>query len=300
VLPVLALVLLACRTVTPPPIPDVPPAPVDGRPPLVALVLGGGGARGFAHVGVIRVLEDAGIPIELIVGSSVGSLIGAFYAGPTNSYALERTARGLERDDIFDFGLAPALFGTGLASGDRLEEFVREHLGVERIEGLRIPYAAIATDLDTGETVVLRSGDIARAVRASSAIPGVFEPVRVDDRLLVDGAVSRNLPVQIARDMGADVVIAVDVTAIDTKALPPANFVEVILRAVNIVVHSEVEAARRDADVLLTPEVGQVGFIDFDRKGEAIAAGIEAARAALPAIRAAVERWGEPPHAERR
>jgi NTE family protein len=259
----------------------------------VALVLGGGGARGFAHVGVIRVLEDAGVPVELIVGSSVGSLIGAFYAGPTNSHALERIARGLERDDIFDFALAPALFGTGLASGDRLERFVREHLAVDRIEDLRIPYAAIATDLDTGETVVLRSGDVARAVRASSAIPGVFEPVRIDERLLVDGAVSRNLPVQIARDMGADVVIAVDVTAIDTRALPPSNFVEVILRAVNIVVHAEVEEARRNADVLVVPNVGRVGFIDFDRKDEAIAAGLEAAREALPRIRAAVERFGD-------
>jgi NTE family protein len=286
----LVISLAACRTVAPIPIPDVPPAPVDGRPPVVALVLGGGGARGFAHVGVIRVLEDAGVPIELIVGSSVGSLIGAFYAGPTNSYALERIARSLDRDDIFDFGLEPALFGTGLASGDRLEQFVREHLTTQLIEDLRIPYAAVATDLDTGETIVLRSGDIARAVRASSAIPGVFEPVRIDGRLLVDGAVSRNLPVQIARDMGADVVIAVDVTAIDTKAREPSNFIEVILRAVNIVVNAEVEEARRNADVLLTPAVGAVGFIDFDRKNEAIAAGIEAARAELPKIRLAVER----------
>jgi NTE family protein len=255
----------------------------------VALVLGGGGAGGFAHVGVIRVLEDAGVPVELIVGSSVGSLIGAFYAGPTNSYALERIARGLDRDDIFDFSLAPALFGTGLASGDRLEQFVRNHLAVERIDDLRIPYAAVATDLDTGETVVLRSGDIARAVRASSAIPGVFEPVRIDGRLLVDGAVSRNLPVGVARGMGADVVIAVDVTAIDPKARPPSNFIEVILRAVNIVVHAETEDARADADVLLTPDVRSVGFIDFDRKNEAIAAGIEAARAALPRIREVVD-----------
>jgi NTE family protein len=288
----LAIALTACRTVAP--LPDVPPAPVDGRPPKVALVLGGGGARGFAHVGVIRVLEDAGIPVELIVGASVGSLIGALYAGPTNSRVLERTARDLEREDLFDFALAPALFGTGLASGDRLERFVRKHLEVGRIEELRIPYAAVATDLDTGEMVVLRSGDVARAVRASSAIPGVFEPVELDERLLVDGAVSNNLPVQVARDMGADVVIAVDVTAVDSRARPPANFVEVILRAVNLVVHAGAEEARADADVLLAPEVGRVGFIDFDRKDEAIAAGSEAARVALPGIRSIVEAWGEP------
>jgi NTE family protein len=289
---VLLALLAACRTAAPPPArPEVPQAPVDAARPLVALVLGGGGARGFAHVGVLRALEQARIPVELIVGTSVGSLIGAFYAGPANSHELERLARGLERQDIFDFGLAPALFGTGLASGDRLERYVREHAGAARIEALRIPYAAVATDLDTGEVVVLRRGDLARAVRASSAIPGVFEPVRIDGRLLVDGGVAQNLPVRVARAMGADVVIAVDVTAIDARERPPRNFVEVILRAVNIVVHGEVEDARRDADVLVTPDVGAVGFIDFDRKVEAMAAGIAAGTAALPRIRGAIERW---------
>jgi NTE family protein len=296
----LVLVLCAaCRTAAPPrPLPALAPAPVDGKPPLVGLVLGGGGARGFAHVGVLRVLEEAGIPVELIVGTSVGSLIGAFYAGPTNSHELERIARRLDRGDIFDFGIAPALFGTGLASGERLERFVREHAAVDRIERLRIPYAAIATDLDTGEAVVLRSGDLARAVRASSAIPGVFQPVRIDGRLLVDGGVALNLPVRVARAMGADVVIAVDVTAIDAAERPPGNFVEVILRAVNIIVHADVEEARRDADVLIAPDVGAVGFIEFDRKREAIAAGAAAATAALPRIREAVEHWA--PRAPRR
>lgn len=287
-----ALLAAACRTAAPH-IPAVPPAPHDDVPPRVALVLGGGGARGFAHVGVIRVLEDAGVPVELVVGTSVGSLVGALYAGDRNSYALEALARRLERRDFFDFGLAPALFGTGLASGRRLEAFVREHQGVERIEQLRIPFAAIATDLATGEEVVLRSGDLARAVRASCAIPGVFEPVEWEGRLLIDGGVVRNLPVKVARAMGADVVIAVDVTAITGEARP-TNFVEVILRAVNIVVHAEVEAARAEADVLLAPEVGGVGFIDFDEKDRAIAAGITAAREALPAIRAAVEGWRPP------
>lgn len=286
---VLAFALAACRTVAPA-VPDVPPAPSDALPPRVALVLGGGGARGFAHVGVLRVLEEARVPVELVVGTSVGSLVGALYAGRTNSYELEALARGLDRDDFFDFSLAPALFGTGLASGDRLERFVRDRAGVERIEQLRIPFAAVATDLATGEAVVLRAGDVARAVRASSAIPGVFEPVEQDGRLLVDGGVARNLPVGIARELGADVVIAVDVSALSPD-VRPTNFVEVILRAVNLVVHAGADEARRDADVVLTPAVGAVGFIDFDRKAEAIAAGVEAARAALPRIREAVERW---------
>jgi NTE family protein len=297
----LVALAVACRT-TPPPIPpplDVPPAPVDGVPPKVALVLGGGGARGFAHVGVLRVLEDAGIPVELIVGSSVGSLVGALYAGYTNADGLERMASGLERSDFFDFGVSPALFGKGLATGERLERFVRANVAVDRIEALRIPFAAVATDLDTGEPVVLRRGDVARAVRASSAIPGVFEPVSLDGRLLVDGGVALNLPVKVARALGADVVIAVDVTALSGTA-HVENFVEVIVRAVNIVVHAEVEAARRNADVLLTPDVGEVGFMDFDRKRQAMAAGVESARAALPRIRAALAGWREARSAEKR
>jgi NTE family protein len=286
------LVATACRTAAPrgaapPPAPSVPAL---GSPPRVALVLGGGGARGFAHVGVIRVLEDAGVRISLVVGTSVGSLVGALYAGQPDAAELERLARGLERSDFFDFSLAPALFGTGLASGDRLERFVRERVAAQRIEELRLPYAAVATDLGTGEAVVLRSGDVARAVRASSAIPGVFEPVELDGRLLVDGGVARNLPVRIARDLGADVVIAVDVSAIGGDERPK-NFVEVILRAVNIVVHAQAEQSRREADVLLTPDVGAVGFIDFDRNDEAVAAGVAAAQAALPRIREALDGW---------
>jgi NTE family protein len=283
--------LAACRTAAPPPIPDVPPAPSDDVPPRVALVLGGGGARGFAYVGVIRVLEEARIPVELIVGSSVGSLVGALYARRgTNSYALERIARSLRREDFFDFALAPALFGTGLATGDRLERFVRAHVP-GRIEDLRVPFAAVATDLDTGRVVVLREGDVARAVRASCAIPGVFEPVSLGGQMLVDGGVALNLPVSVARELGADVVVAADVTTLAAAAPRPRNFVEVILRAVNIVVHEEFERAREDADVFVAPEVGDVGFVDFDKKDEAIASGEAAARAALPRIREAIAAW---------
>jgi NTE family protein len=299
----LVLVLgLACATAAPVRRPSpLPLAPVDGKRPVVGLVLGGGGARGLAHVGVLRVFEEAGIPVELVVGSSVGSLIGAFYAGGANSHDLEAIGRGLGRSDIFDFGVAPALFGAGLASGGRLEALVREGVAERRIERLRIPFAAVATDLDTGEPVVLRTGDVGQAVRASSAIPGVFEPVRIDGRLLVDGGVVLNLPVRVARAMGADVVIAVDVTVLGAPERPPRNFVEVILRAVNIVVHGEVEHARRDADVLISPEVGEIGFIDFDltHKVEAMAAGALAAGAALPRIRQALERWTPPPEPPR-
>jgi NTE family protein len=287
----LLLALGACRTVPelPAALRDAPQAPRDDRPPRVAVVLGGGAARGFAHVGVLSVLEEARIPIELVVGTSVGSLVGAMYADGRNRFELEHLARDLERDDFFDFGITPALFGTGLASGDRLEEWAREHLRARRIEDLRIPYAAVATDLDTGAPVVLRSGDLARAVRASCAVPGVFEPVVQEGRLLVDGGVVSNLPVREARALGADVVIAVDVTALAGKARP-GNFLEVILRAVNILANEGVEEAAREADVLVAPAVGELGLMDFDAKGKSIAAGAKAAREALPRIREALGR----------
>ena len=284
----LALALAGCRTAAP----ALPPA-AAGAGPRIALVLGGGGARGFAHVGAIRVLEEAGVPVALVVGTSVGSLVGALYASDPSASALERAAQGLGLDDFFDFALGPALLGRGLglASGERLEGFVRARLGGARIEDLRLPYAAVATDLATGEPVVLHAGDAARAVRASCAIPGVFEPVELGERLLVDGSVARTLPVRIARELGADVVIAVDVSAVAVQGRP-RGFVEVFLRAVDLAAHAEVAQARREADVLVAPDVGALGFLEFDRKAEAMAAGAAAARAALPRIREVVAGFG--------
>jgi len=286
------LTLAACRMVSPAPLPLAPRAGPGARPPRVGLVLGGGGARGFAHVGVIRALEEAGVPVALVVGTSVGSVVGALYASDPDAQRLERTTRGLGLDDFFDFTLAPLHSGSalGLASGERLERFMLARIGATPIERLRIPFAAVATDLETGEAVVLRSGGVARAVRASCAIPGVFEPVEQGGRLLVDGGVARNLPVRIARELGADVVIAVDVGA-PAAGSRPRNFVEVFLRAVSLAANAEVDAARREADVLLTPDVGAIGLLEFDRKGEAVAAGAAAARAALPRIREAMEGW---------
>jgi NTE family protein len=286
---------VACRH-APPPLPpaleEAPQAPRDRARPRVAVVLGGGAARGFAHVGVLRVLEEERIPIELIVGTSVGSLVGAIYADGKNRFELERIAKDLDRDDFFDFGLGAALFGTGLATGERVEKFVRKHVGAARIEDLRIPFAAIATDLDSGKVVVLERGEVAVAVRASSAIPGVFQPVELDGKILVDGGVVENLPVHAARALGGDVVIAVDVTALSGRA-KPKNFVEVILRSVNILTNEGVAEASREADVVLSPDVGALGLMDFDApsKAAAIAAGDAAAREALPRIRKAIEGW---------
>ena len=177
--------------------------------PRVALVLGGGAARGFAHIGVIRVLEQEKIPIDFIVGTSVGSLIGALYASHQNSFELEWTAFLLEKDDLFDFSIFSSK--TGPVKGDKLEAFVKEHISKDRIELLPIPYYAVATDLNTGEAVVFDKGSVATAVRASSSIPGVFTPLVHEGRTLVDGGVLGNIAPEIARQMGAEIVIVVDI-----------------------------------------------------------------------------------------
>jgi NTE family protein len=293
----LALAVAACRTAGPPvpaaPPSAPPPAPTTAVPePKVALVLSGGAARGFAHIGVIRVLEQERIPVDLIVGTSVGSLIGAIYAGERNSFELEWTAFQLRQEDIFDFGIVSAVLGMGLARGERLESFVRGKVKQERIEDLKVPFAAVATDLNWGERVVLDKGSIARAVHASSAIPGVFEPVSHAGKILVDGGVVDNIPIDVARAKGADLVVAVDISQ-DVGNVNITNMVDVLIQSTNIMFAVNVAARKGTADVLVQPKVGKVGMLDFDSKKACMDAGIEAARAAVPRIRAAIAAWKE-------
>lgn len=285
----LALGSLACAAA--PVVPPGPAGPAAEAPrPKVGLVLGGGAARGFAHVGVIRVLEQEKIPVDLVVGTSVGSLIGAIWAADQNSFELEWAAFQLEKDHLLDYGLLTAVLGMGLAKGEKLEAFVKSRVKVTNIEELKIPFAAVATDLNWGQEVVLDHGPVAKAVRASSAIPGVFQPVTHMGKLLVDGGVVDNIPVSVARRKGADVVVAVDISE-NLGNTHITNLVDVLLQAINIMFALNVEHAKKDADVLIQPKVGDVAMLDFSQKKRCMQAGIDAARAALPRIRAAVEAW---------
>jgi len=281
----LCLVVLtaACVSLQVPPVAEMPK-------PKIALVLGGGAARGFAHVGVIRALEQEKIPIDMIVGASVGSLIGAIYASDANSFDLEWTAFSLEKDDIFDYGILTALTGMGAAKGDKLEAFVKSKVPAQDIENLKLPFAAVATDLNRGMLVVLDRGAVAKAVRASSAIPGVFNPVEHQGRLLVDGGVVDNLPVSVARAKGADLVIAVDISENVTN-FTITNLVDVMLQSVAIMAAENVKYKRLEADVLISPAVGNVGMLDFSQKKQCMQAGIEAARKSIPEIRQKIEEW---------
>ena len=295
--------LLACQGAPPvvvpqPPVAQMAPAPkVPQPPPLpppkprIALVLGGGAARGFAHVGVLRVLEQEKVPLDLIVGTSVGSLIGVIYAADPRCFELEWTAFQLQREDLFDFGVLNAVTGLGFAKGEKLETWVKGHVKAANLEQTRIPFAAVATDLNWGQKVVLDKGSTARAIRASAAIPGVFQPVQHQGKILVDGGVVDNIPISVARAKGADLVIAVDISA-NLGNTNITNLVDVTLQSTNIMFALNVEHSKRDADILITPGgIGDVGMLDFTQKKRCMQAGMEATERALPAIRAAVDRW---------
>lgn len=265
--------LYSCQTV---------PQPARKAEPKVALVLGGGSAKGFAHIGVIRVLEQEKIPIHMIVGTSVGSVIGGIYASNPDSFQLEWLAFKIERNDILDFSVVYSKFGP--VQGVRLENFIQQTVKTQRVEDTKIPFYPIATDLNTGKTVILEKGSLARAVRASSSIPGIFVPVEFGNRTLVDGGVTNNLPCDIARSKGADVVIAVNLLK-DIRDYDISSVVDIIGQSVNVMMHENTKTRLKYADVLIEPDIKGVGMFDFTQKKLLMEEGIKAAKAAVPKIR---------------
>lgn len=280
-----ACLFVSCRTAETKTCRDILDSPSR---PKIALVLGGGAARGFAHIGVIRVLEQERIPVDLVVGTSVGSLIGSVYASDANSFELEWAAFELTREDLLDYGILSAVTGMGLVKGEKLEAFVHRKVKVENIEQLKIPFFAVATDLNRGKKLVMGRGSVARAVHASSAIPGVFQPVDYMGRLLVDGGVVDNIPISVAREKGADFVIAVDIGEnIDNFNI--TNMADVLLQSVNIMFNENVQSKKKDADIVISPAVGDVAILDFSQKKRCMTAGMDATQKALPEIRSRIE-----------
>jgi NTE family protein len=291
----ISLFLAACQTPPPasPPVVVAPPPPEvvvpkpPPRPPRVGLALGGGAARGFAHIGVIQVLEEAGIQVDLVVGTSAGSMVAALYAsgsgGVAGGVALGKLADGMDESTLTDW----AFPGRGLIRGEALAKYIRDHVGGKSIEQMRLPLGIVATDLDTGAPILFRRGDPGVAVRASSAVPAVFQPVRIGTREYVDGGLVSPVPVRFAREMGAEVVIAVDISAIpDGNATGDA--MRMLLQTFSIMGRSINHFELRDADVVLTPLLAGVSSADFASRKRSIAAGREAATAALPALRARI------------
>jgi NTE family protein len=260
----------------------------DAQRPRLGLALSGGAARGVAHVGVLKVLEAEGIRVDCVAGTSAGALVGGAYASGMSVGELEELGRGLRWRD---FGRM-TLSRLGVQSNARMEEYIRERFPVVRFEEMRLPFAAVATDLRTGLPVVMRGeGDVAFAVRASCAVPGWYVPV-VDEhgRQLVDGGLVANIPTAAVRALGAEVVVAVDVNFEGAKFLgAPTSVVGVLLQSILLVQKTAAAHQRHSADIVLSPRVGHIRWDEMTRAAELIAAGEEAARAALPAINELVE-----------
>ncbi len=266
----------------------LPPAPPTVEvAPRIGLALGGGGARGFAEVGVLRVLAEERIPVSIIAGTSVGALIGALYADKPTVFDIEYEALAIEESDLLDRSLLSLISGGGYAKGERIESYLDTRLAHAAIEDLPLRFAAIATDLHSGATVAFERGPVARAVRASAAIPGIFAPVEIDGQLYVDGGVSNPVPADVARRMGAEVVIAVSIPR-EIPAKAPRTQVGIAMQAIGIMAAEISRCREREADVVLSPEVGDVAFDDFSQKRRLIEAGMAATRAALPEIRRAI------------
>ncbi len=252
------------------------------KPPVIALVLGGGSSKGFAHVGVIRVLEQEKIPIHMIIGTSVGSLIGGLYAANPDSFQLEWTAFKIERGDILDFSIAYSKLGP--VQGARMETFIEQHAKVKHVEETKIPFYPIATDLNTGETVMLEKGSLAKAIHASAAIPGIFVPVTFGNRTLIDGGVTNNCACDIAKAKGADIVIAVNLQK-DVKNYQIDSLIDIIGQSVNIMMRESGRGKMKSADVLIEPETKGISLFDFSQKKLLMDEGIKAAKQAIPRIR---------------
>jgi len=248
--------------------------------PGVGLALGGGFARGFAHLGVLQVLEQHQIPISHIAGTSVGSILGAAYASGAPLERIMETCRTLRFRDIARWRVSRL----GLASNQRLGDLIGRVFESRQFEDLRIPLAVVATDLSSGEPVIFTQGNLVDAIRASCAFPGLFEPVQIGTRCLADGGLVAPVPTQAARDLGATSVIGISVGMQDGHRGAPTNIFQVVSRAVNAAQKHQLEVWERHADLVLRPDVQSLAWDNFDRADEAIQAGAATARRALPRI----------------
>jgi NTE family protein len=286
------LLVAGCAVAPAPTAPPVPPPKQEVAPPppppKIALVLGGGAVRGFAHVGVIKVLEAQGIVPDMVVGTSAGSVVGVLYAAGYSGFELQKIAFKLDEDTVSDW----ALPNRGFIKGEALQNFINKAVQNRPIEKLQKPFAAVSTDLHSGEMVVFRRGNAGQAVRASSSVPGVFQPVSISSHDYVDGGLVSPIPVKAARDMGADVVIAVDISA-KPKFAKIEGVTDILLQTFAIMVQSISGRELADADIVIRPETGGFGASDFTKKHEAILEGEKAAQAALPLIRQKIQQAGE-------
>ncbi len=284
----LPLIVAGCGDQTTRPTPPAPVAkPAPPAPPVkirIGIALGGGAAKGFAHIGVIKMLEANGFKPEVVSGTSAGSVVGALYASGMDAFQMQEHAVALDEARIRDV----TLFNGGLVRGQKLQDYVNEMIGNRAFDKMKKPFAVVSTQLETGERTIFVRGNVGQAVRASCSIPGVFEPVKIDKFHYVDGGVVSPVPVDAARQLGADFVIAVDIsTRITGKT--PENLLGVVNQSITIMGQKLGEQELSRADVIIRPKVNDIGPADFEQRARAILEGEKAALAALPQIRLKLE-----------
>ena len=284
--------LVGCQTAPTTPAPSAAQSPAAApvaaparvlRPPRIGLALGGGAARGFAHIGVIQVLEEAGIQVDMVAGTSAGSLIAAIYASGRSGAEMGSLAQTMDESAITDWSFP----GRGLIRGEALARYVREQTGGKSIEQMKLPLGIVATDLDSGAAILFQRGDTGMAVRASSAVPAVFQPVKIGTREYVDGGLVSPVPVRFARQMGAELVLAVDISSPPDGNATSDPF-KILLQTFAIMGRSINVLELRDADIVIRPSLHGVASADFGARLKAVASGREAALKLLPDLRARI------------
>lgn len=257
-----------------------PPAPVR-----IGLALGGGAAKGFAHIGVIKILEANGFTPDMVSGTSAGSVVGALYASGMDAFALQQKAVALDEASIRDFQWSAG----GLIKGQKLQDYVNAQVDNRPLERLGKPFVAVATRLEDGKRTVFARGNTGQAVRASSSIPGVFEPVKIGKQHYVDGGVVSPVPVDAVRELGADIVIAVDISD-KPRGQSPGNLMGTMSQSLAIMGQRLGQAELQHADIVIRPQVLDVGASDFTQRAQVMVEGEKAAMAMMPQLREQVAR----------
>lgn len=253
---------------------------IKARQPVIALALGGGGAKGFSHIGVIKVLESHGIKAQIVTGTSAGSFVGSIYASGKTPYQLQEIALKLEESDIRDL----TLNRQGFVAGQKLQDFVNRQVNHQPIEKFPKRFAAVATELSTGKKADFIKGNVGQAVRASCSIPNVFIPATIGNKRYVDGGLVSPIPVETAKNMGADIVIAVDISA-RPKDGQAMNLLGLLDQTINIMGQQSINYELSQANIVIKPEVGHLGVLDLKARNESILAGERAAQQKIPQIK---------------
>lgn len=261
------------------------PAPV--KPAKIAVVLGGGGSKGFAHIGVLKVLEAQKIPVHMVVGTSAGSLVGSLYASGKSAFELQEIALKMDKDNVIDYQWK--IWSGGIFIGDKLENFINTHVKNMPIEKLKLPFYAVAANVATGEEVVFTRGNTGMAVRASCSVPAIFQPLKIGNISYIDGGVVSPVAVDVARRNGADIVIAVDISGGIHRTVPE-GMLDTVKKSVDIMYAKIAEYQIKNADVVIRPNMKNIGSTDMDKFNEAIFEGEKAATLKLTELQAIIDK----------